>query len=418
MIPRFRPTIGLAELTAAFGPAGNDAVASFEAAFAAHMGQRHAVAFPHGRTGLCFLLRVLGLRDREIICPAYTCVVVAHAVVHSGNRPVFVDASLRDCNMDLRLARQAISPRTGAIVATSLFGHPVDLDALDALRADYPDIPIIQDCAHSFDARWRGRPVQVEGVAAIYGLNVSKLMTSIFGGMVTTDDDRLAAELRRLREVAMIRGGAALRWRRRIYLLASAIAFTAPAYGLVNLLERSGVLDRFVRYYDPCLIDMPADWLTRMSLVEASVGRVQLDALPGIIEARRAYARYYRQVLSGVPGLSFPDLPDIDGATFSHVVASTPGKRALIASAQRHGIQLGEVVEYSVPGLGAYAGPQDANALFPNAAYLADHTVNLPVSGRFDMARARKVTLTLGQALADRCAPTLRADPAGPRSIG
>jgi dTDP-4-amino-4,6-dideoxygalactose transaminase len=200
MIPRFRPELGLAEVLAALRPSSVEDVARFETAFATEMGQRHAIAFPYGRTGLMLLLEALGLSGKEIICPAYTCVVVPHAIVKSGNRPLFVDSRESDCNMDLDLAEAAIGPNTGALIATSIFGHPVDLDRLDVITARHPNLVIIQDCAHSYAAEWRGRPVQQAGRASIFGINISKTATSIFGGMVTTDDADLATRLRELRK--------------------------------------------------------------------------------------------------------------------------------------------------------------------------------------------------------------------------
>src|SRR5262249_25157209 len=158
MIPRFEPPIGLRELVAAVTASGKDDVADFEKAFAQTMGQQHAIAFPYGRTGLIALLQCLGLRDREVICPAYTCVVVPNAIVYSGKNPVCVDSG-RAANARLDLAETALSPRTGALIATSIFGNPVDLDRLAALKARHPHVPVVQDCAHSFICEWQGRPV-------------------------------------------------------------------------------------------------------------------------------------------------------------------------------------------------------------------------------------------------------------------
>ena len=181
MIPRFKPSLGWREFLAIALPTRRDDVQSFEQSFASLMGQKHAIACPYGRTGLWLLLQALGLSGKEIICPAYTCVVVPHAIVHSGNEPVFIDSQEFDFNMNLALVRDAINEKTGAIVATSIFGYPVDLDKLNRLRREFPQVRIIQDCAHSFGAEWNGQPVQRAGDAAIFGLNISKLITSIFG---------------------------------------------------------------------------------------------------------------------------------------------------------------------------------------------------------------------------------------------
>ena len=147
MTPRLKPKLGSAEFRVALQLGDENDTLRFEKAFARLMGQKYALAFPYGRTGLICLLRALGLKNQEIICPAYTCVVVPHAIVYSGNRPVFVDCGYDSFNMDLDLAEHAITEKTGAIIATSLFGYPVDIDRLESIRRRYPLIHIIQDCA-------------------------------------------------------------------------------------------------------------------------------------------------------------------------------------------------------------------------------------------------------------------------------
>ena len=288
MIPRLKPILGLQELRAAFHIPRPDDVICFESAFAELMGQRFAVAFPYGRTGLIYLLKALGLNDKEIICPAYTCVVVPHAIVYSGNRPIFIDCEPGGFNMDLDKAERAISRKTGAVVATSLFGYPVDTDRLENFRRCHPHIHIIQDCAHSFAAEWNGRPVNREGSAAIFGLNISKLLTSVFGGMVTTDNEGLHSKLKEL-------AGQELRspsWKKRIsrllYLASVYPTFFEPIYTLINQLERSGLLNRFVKYYDEKQIDMPPDYLERMCSLEARVGAENLKRYHSVISDRQA----------------------------------------------------------------------------------------------------------------------------------
>ncbi|MBQ4568197.1 MAG: DegT/DnrJ/EryC1/StrS aminotransferase family protein [Desulfovibrio sp.] len=378
MIPRLRPRLGLPELLAALRP-GDDAqaVTEFEQAFADMTGQRHAVAFPYGRTGLYCLLKALGLRNSMVVTPAWTCVVVPHATVSSGNEPVFVDSAPGDYNMDLRRAGETLDETdAGALIATSIFGHPVDLDALEALRRTHPGVCIIQDCAHSFLCEHGGRPVHAYGDAAVFGLNVSKLMSSIFGGMVATDDDTLAARLRNERSKTLSPAPWRKAWSRRIYLAASMLALWPPAYSAVNLLERSGALGRFVSYYDEGRIDMPADWDVAMTAPEARVGVVQCGRYTSIIANRRRNAAAYTEALRHIPGITLP--PHDDGATWSHYTILVDRREALLDRALRAGIQLGRLIEYNIPDMPAYRarpGYRDC----PRARRLAEHSVNLPV---------------------------------------
>ena len=323
------------------------------------MGQRHAIAFPYGRTALTIALGALLGSGREVICPAYTCVVVAHAIVSSGNIPVFIDSGADDFNMDLAAAETAITTRTGAIIATSLFGHPVDLDRCDALRVANPGLIMIQDCAHSFDAVWRGRAVQQAGDLAIFGLNISKLLTSIFGGMLTTDDARLAAVLRSARDRELSTATIAKGLRRVAYLAAVLPAFLPWPYTLVARLKDRGLLDRFVRYYRPDVIDMPADYLQAMHPIEARVGMAQLRRHRAILAARRSRAAKWHVRLASEAGLlRLPPLED--GATWSHFTCVVADREAWVARWRARDIELGTLIEYSIPELPVYGGAKPA----------------------------------------------------------
>ena len=377
MIPRIRPELGWAEVAAALHWPSGDDVVRYEQAFAKSMGQRHAIAFPYGRTALTIALGALLGSGREVICPAYTCVVVAHAIVSSGNIPVFIDSGADDFNMDLAAAEAAITTRTGAIIATSLFGHPVDLDRCEALRLANPGVVMIQDCAHSFDASWRGRAVQQAGDLAMFGLNISKLLTSIFGGMLTTDDDGLAAILRRARDHELRAATVGKGLRRAAYLAAILPAFLPWPYALVTRLKDWGLLDRFVRYYRPDVIDMPADYLEAMHPIEARVGMAQLRRHRAILTARRSRAAKWHVRLASEAGLlRLPPLEE--GATWSHFTCVVDDREAWITRWRARGIELGTLIEYSIPELPVYGGQSPDR--FPRAARYARHTVNFPLT--------------------------------------
>jgi perosamine synthetase len=401
LIPRFRPLLGGAEFAAMSRPARPGDIEQFENAFARAVGQRHAVAFPYGRTGLLALLAAMGFRGREIICPAYTCVVVPHAIVIGGNRPVFVD-SQADANMDLAAAQAAIRERTAALIATSIFGNPVDLDHLARISRQHPSLAVIQDCAHSFNATWRGRPVNIEGTAAIFGLNASKIMTSIFGGAVTTDDAALAQAVRAERSRLLAPATLAKSVGRALYMIALDAAFWPPAFGLTEALRRAGLLNRFTRYYDEAVIDMPPDYAMAMTGVEARVGTVQAGRLADFIAARRRYVAFYRQELRDLDALAW--IEGADGSSHSHIAARVNARDLIVARAAARGIQLGQIIDYCVPEMTAYREAEDS-ARFPVAHALSQQTINLPASGRFEQAQAERVVAVMREILTGQPAP-------------
>ncbi|MDP3231119.1 MAG: DegT/DnrJ/EryC1/StrS family aminotransferase [Acidovorax sp.] len=381
MIPRFKPWLGWAEFRTMFRRNAG-AVERFEQEFARTFGAAEAVAFPHGRSALWAFLNAVGVTGAEVVMPAYTCSVVAHAISLSGNHPRFVDISLDDYNMDLNMLPAAINERTRAVVATHLFGYPLDLDRMESIiasaEARYGNkIWLIQDCAHSFGASWKGRLVGSSGDVALYGLNISKMMTSIFGGMLTFSNAELAAKARSWRDAHFLQPSWRKGCQRRMYLLAVYIAFSKPVYAFTWWLqERTPLLNRLTRsYHLDEKIHFPPDFNERMLNLEAAVGLEQLKRYPQIVARRRAVAAYFDQHLSRRPGWVLPPL--IDGATYSHYVVRVPQRAAAVAALAKHGIQLGELIQYSVPELTSY---RDGSAHFAVSAEASTSTVNLPLA--------------------------------------
>jgi perosamine synthetase len=382
VIPRLKPYLGKEELLAVLRRKKN-AVSHFEEAFAGTFEAKYAIAFPYGRSALWVFFKTLALENAEVIMPAYTCVVVAHAIVLSGNIPRFVDILLDDYNMDLNQVEAAINERTRVVIATHLFGYPLNVDRLktivQAAEARYGHkIWIIQDCAHSFGACWQGKLVCNEGDVALFGMNISKMMTSIFGGMLTTNDPALAKQLRAWRNVHFIDQGGSKSLHRCLYLLATYLAFNEQLYGFVNWLQaETPFLNRLTKaYHLDEKIHFPPDYLDQMLAVEAQVGLVQLRKYPEIVARRQENARYYHEHLSRIPDWVLPLL--VEGATYSHYVIRVPDRMSVLKAFQKKGIQLGQLIEYSVPHIRAYqdyAGDQS----FPNSDLCSQHTINLPI---------------------------------------
>jgi perosamine synthetase len=382
MIPRFKPSVGRAEL-AALARHAPGAVPAFERAFAACFEAREALAFSYGRTALWAFFKALGIDDAEVVVPAYTCSVVAHAVTLSGNRCRFVDIDLTDYNMNLDEVEAAITDRTRAVVATHLFGYPLDVDRLRAIVGDAErrighKIWIVQDCAHAFGARWKGRLVCNEGDVALFGLNISKMMTSIFGGVLTFGDAEVAGRVRSWRDANLRRPSTLKSLQRRVYLLAAAAAFQETAYSVVRWLQdETPLLDSLAKaYHRDDLIHFPPDYADRMLDVEAAVGLVQLGRYPDFERRRQQNACYHAEQLVVPEGWQLP--PIVDGATYSHYPVRVPDRQSVVRRFLGRGVQLGEVIDYSVPHLATYLGDAGTER-YPNSLRCSQHTINLPI---------------------------------------
>jgi len=382
MIPRLKPYFSGKEI-ASFLKGGSSSVSQFEKAFARQFQCVDAIAFPYGRSALWAFFKALNISGKEIVQPAYTCSVVAHATVLSQNIPLFVDNNLQDYNMQIEGIRQAITSRTYAVIPTHLYGFPMDVDTIlevvrDAEKKVGHKIWIIQDCAHSFGAFYNGKPVINAGDCALFGLGISKLISSIFGGMLTLEDQALADKVRAFRDEQFHSGHWLKTLKRLAYLLALYPAFNDSFYGLVYWLQESTpVLNRLTKaFHLDEEIRFPPDYLDRMLSSEAAVGMVQLGKYDAIIERRRQIARIYHENLRVPDEWVLP--PWVAGATYSHYAIRVPEREKIIKRMASHGVQAGRVIEYSIPHLKSYRS-YGTGEDFPNAYLCSQSMINLPI---------------------------------------
>ena len=387
MIPRLKPYFNHKELLAAISPTKGN-TDRFEAAFARKFRCSYGIMFPYGRSGLYALLKVWNLKNAEVILPAYTCVVVPHAVVLSRNIPVFVDCAQGSFNMDLEGIRSVITERTRVVIPTHLFGYPMDVRAVDAIVKEAEEkyghkVYTIQDCAHAFGSRWDGKLTTKYGDAALFGLNISKTVSSIFGGMITTNDREIADKLRLFRDKNFKKKGFGKTIKRLLYFLSAYFTFNPYIYDWVNKLERFGLLDRFVKYYDETKIEFPSDWDEMPAEIEARVGLANLEKYDEVISRRTDSARTYFGYNKSAPKMRMP--PDTPGATMSHFVVLVEDRDRWLKEFLKKGIQVGSLIEYNIPEMEAYGA--NSPEAFPVAAQYARKAINFPVWGGEKLAQ-------------------------------
>ena len=380
MIPRFRPSLNWKELLSIF-KLNRGAVEKFEREFAKKFEAVDAVAFPYGRSAQWAFFKAIGLENAEIIMPAYTCSVVAHAVTLSGNKPRFIDISLHDYNMNLDLAEKAINGNTRAIIATHTFGYPQDLDRLESMvqKAEKKfghKIWLIQDCCHAFGAKWKGRMIGTSGDVSVYAFNISKIITSIFGGMLTFQDQVLAEKVRHWRENHFEKPTFFKSLKRRLYLLAVYFAFNERIYGLMWWLqEKTTLLNRFTKsYHLDDKIHFPPDYLDKMLNCEAVVGLIQLKKYDHIVKVRREKVRWYDKNLLIESGWIKPKI--VDGATYSHYTLRVTNRKQTIEKYAKKGFELGKVIQYVIPLESSY---NIKTSDFSNSKNISDNCINFPI---------------------------------------
>src|SRR5262249_14607581 len=165
--------------------------AEFERAFAVFHGARHGVAVTNGTAALEVIMAGLNIGPGdEVIVPDFTFIATASAVLLAGALPVMVDVLPDTYCIDPDLVEAAITPRTKAIIAVHMGGHPADLDRLSKIARDR-GIALVEDSSHAHASEWRGRRVGTFGIGATFSFQSSKLMTAGEGGIIITNDDEL-----------------------------------------------------------------------------------------------------------------------------------------------------------------------------------------------------------------------------------
>jgi dTDP-4-amino-4,6-dideoxygalactose transaminase len=175
-------------------------VQAFDQEAAQYLGVRHAISCASGTDALHLALLAAGIQPGdEIITSAFTFIATAEAIRYLGAIPVFVDIQEQGFNIDPDKIRAAITPRTRAILPVHLFGQAADMEQIKAL-ADEFGLLVIEDCAQSFGSRYRERMTGSLGAVGAFSFFPSKNLGCYGdGGMITTNDDETAAQIKMLR---------------------------------------------------------------------------------------------------------------------------------------------------------------------------------------------------------------------------
>ena len=343
---------------------------AFEDAFADHLGVRHAVAVANGTAALhlAYLAAGIGPGD-EVILPAITFVATANAVRYCGATPVLADiAGQHDFGIDPDHVRALITPRTKAVVAVHYAGYSADMRTLTELCREH-GLVLIEDAAHAPSTRPAGDAGKAgsRGLAAAFSFFSNKVLGCGEGGLVSTDDDAVAAFVRSRRAHALTSGT----WDRH--------RGHAMGYDVVGL----GYNYR---------IDEP-----RAALLHA-----RLKSLDDDVAVRRALVGCYRELLAGVQGVSIPYTDDEVEHSSCYVMPIVVDDAALrdplrLALAGR-GIQT-SVLYPAVHEFTAYRGT--APAPLPRSERVARTELTLPLYPHLSYRGVKRVVAAVSQSLDD-----------------
>ncbi len=289
----------------------------FEELVADRAGCRHAVGVSSGTDGLLLVLRALGIGPGdEVITTPFSFVASANVILMVGATPKFVDICPSSLNMDPKLIEAAIGPRTKAILAVEALGNPTHMDSCAAIAGRH-EIPLIEDCCEALGTTHKGRRCGSFGRAGVFGFYPNKQITTGEGGMIVTDDERLADACRSLRNQGR----------------------PIPRRG-----ERAPHGPHGPHGLGTWLAHERLGYNCRLSELNAAVGVAQMRRLDDLIAARQRVARSYMNRLMGREELILPTV-DLETAMswFVFVVRLATGwgreeRDRIIQSLHRHDV--------------------------------------------------------------------------------
>ncbi len=252
----------------------------FEQMVAERANRRHGIAVSSGTAGLHLVLLALGIGPGdEVITTPFSFVASSNCILMAGATPVFVDICPRSLNLDPTKVEAAITPRTKAILGVEVFGNAKHMARLKAI-AQAHEIPLIEDSCEGLGGMCQGEDIGSYGRAAVFGFYPNKQITTGEGGMIVTDDDRLAALCRSMRNQG-----------RSVDNPVHAGHFNVSGISLAH--ERLG-------------------YNYRLSEIAAALGVAQMQRLDEMLRARRRVAGMYMRRLMDWDDLV---LPNIDPAS-------------------------------------------------------------------------------------------------------
>lgn len=250
---------------------GGPKAKEFEKLFTDYTGAKYSVSVNSCTAALHLAMRALNIGPSdEVIVPVLTFAATANAPLFVGAKPVFADVDEKTFNISPKQIEQKITKKTKAIIVVHYGGQPCDMKEIMEIAEDH-DVKVVEDCAHALSALYQGKNVGTFGAVGCFSFYPTKIITTLEGGMATTQDKDIANKMQILREHGM----------------------TRTAFAREN---------KASWYYD--VVDLGYNY--RMNEVQAALGISQLKRIDDINEKRKEAAKYYTKRLSEIEGIITP----------------------------------------------------------------------------------------------------------------
>jgi len=301
IIPQIEPWLGkeeIKEVTESIRSqwiSGGPKVKKFQEKIAKLFQVKHAIAVCNGTQALYVGLKTLGIGPGdEVIVPDFTFIASANAVVWTGGKPVFVDVDKKTFNIDPAKIEKAITKKTKAIMPVHIYGQAAKMPEICKIAKKH-NVYVIEDAAQGVGVTYDGKPVGGFGEVGCLSFYADKTITTGEGGMVLTDDDKLAEKA----IILLNQGRTGRGWYIHDYM----------GYNF------------------------------RMTDLQAAIGLGQLRKLSTIIKRKKRNERLYRKYLTDIPGIEFPYIDPRGFNVPFRIIILVENPRVLLEFLEKNGIK-------------------------------------------------------------------------------
>jgi len=301
-------------------------VQEFERVIAQMVGAKHCIATCNGEIALEIAIRALELKG-EVIVPAFTFVATAHALQWQEITPVFADIDPRTHLINPESVLRLITPRTTGIIGVHVWGQPCDVDALSAIAGEH-GLKLLFDAAHAFGCGTSTRLAGTWGEAEVFSFHATKLVNSLEGGAIVTNNDALAKKIRLMKNFGFL------------------------GFDNVGYVGTNGKMNEF----------------------SAAMGLTSIESMHEFIEHNRGNYHSYRDGLAAVPGIALLEYDEEQHVNYQYVIAEVDGEMSGIDRDVLLDVLWAENIlarRYFYPGCHRM---QPYRSYFPNAGLLLPET--------------------------------------------
>lgn len=313
-------------------------VSEFEKEFAKYIGVKHAISVSSGTAALHIALLALGIdKGDEVIVPAFTMGATWMAVMYTGATPVFVDCELTNYNIDIAKIEEKITSKTRAIIPVHVYGHACEMDEILAIAKRH-NLFVIEDAAEALGGEYKGKKCGSMGDVNCFSFYANKIVTTGEGGMVVTNNDNLAREAAKFKDL-----------------------YHTDKKRFIH--EKLG-------------------YNFRMTNVHAAIGMGELQNIEKYLDKKQNMARQYEEGLKNISGIKLP--------TTKSYVKNTYWMYGIVIDKEKFGIDRNTLREKlkkaGIDPRDFFYAPEDQPILrdiikeeaFPNTKYLSENGLYLP----------------------------------------